>query len=85
MAKTPKNQSKLSPAALKRLASRIRQERRSQGLSQTELANLANVSLNFVSQLETGKITVRMDKVLQVMTTLGLELKIQYGQKGIRE
>ena len=71
--------------ALKTLGDRIRSERRSQGLSQTELANLAQVSLNFLSQLETGKPTVRIDKTLQVMSTLGLEFKVQHGKKGISE
>ncbi|NCN42500.1 helix-turn-helix transcriptional regulator [bacterium] len=70
-------------AALKALSTRIRDERKSQGLSQTELAHLAGVSLNFVSQLESEKSTVRIDKVLQVLGTLGLELHIRYGKKGI--
>lgn len=70
-------------AALKTLGSSIREERKSQGLSQTELANLAGVSLNFVSQLESAKPTVRIDKVLQVLSTLGMELHIRYGKKGI--
>lgn len=72
-------------AALKRLAVRIRKERKAQGLSQTELANLCGVSLNFLSQLEMGKVTVRMDKVLIVMSTLGLEFKLGYGKKGVSE
>ena len=66
------------------LAQRVREERKSSGLSQTELAHLAGVSLNFLSQLETGKSTLRMDKVLQVMTTLGLQFEIQYGPSGIK-
>ena len=69
--------------ALKTLSVRIRDERKSQGLTQTELASLADVSLNFVSQLESAKSTVQMDKVLQVLKTLGLELNIRYGKKGI--
>lgn len=71
--------------ALNRLAKRIRSERKSQGLTQTELANLASVSLNFLSQLEQGKPTARIDKVLQVVSTLGLELHLRYGKKGITE
>ncbi|MCB9024774.1 MAG: helix-turn-helix transcriptional regulator [Bdellovibrionaceae bacterium] len=67
------------------LSTRIRDERKSQGLSQTELADLAGVSLNFVSQLESAKSTVRIDKVLQVLSTLGLELHIRYGKMGISQ
>jgi HTH-type transcriptional regulator / antitoxin HipB len=74
---------KSNSSALKTLAVSIRNERKSQGLSQTELANLAGVSLNFVSQLESAKSTVRMDKVLQVLSTLGMELHVRYGKKGI--
>lgn len=69
--------------ALNILSARIREERKSQGLSQTELAHLAGVSLNFVSQLESEKSTVRIDKVLQVLSVLGLELQIRYGKAGI--
>lgn len=65
------------------MASRLKSERKSQGLSQSELADLAGVSLNFVSQLESGKSTVRLDKVLQVFKTLGLEFHIRYGKSGI--
>lgn len=73
-----------TPKAFKSLSERLREERKSQNLSQTQLAQLAQVSLNFLSQLETGKTTVQLDKVLQVMDTLGLEFKIQYGKNGIR-
>lgn len=76
---------KLDDIALKTLSTRIRDERKSQGLSQTELADLAGVSLNFLSQLESAKSTVRIDKVLQVLHTLGLELHIRYGKKGISQ
>lgn len=72
-------------ASIQRLGGRIRKERRDQGLSQTELAELAGVSLNFLSQLESGKSTVRMDKLLQVMGTLGLEFRVQYGKKEVTE
>lgn len=67
------------------LANKIQNERKAIRLSQTELAQLSGVSLNFLSQLESGKKTVRLDKVLQVLKTLGLELKVQYGKTGITE
>jgi len=71
--------------ALSNLGQKIKSERKSQELSQTELANLAGVSLNFISQLEAGKSTVQMNKVLQVIYTLGLQFKIEYGKKGITD
>lgn len=67
----------------KNLAAKVQEERKSQGLTQTELAKLSGVSLNFIYQLESAKATVRMDKVLQVLSTLGLELNIRYGKLGI--
>ncbi len=70
-------------SAFQTLALRIREERKSQQISQTELAQLAGVSLNFLSQLESGKQTVRLDKVLQVLSTLGLEFHLHYGKAGI--
>jgi y4mF family transcriptional regulator len=71
--------------AFETLSERLRTERKSQNLSQTQLAQLSQVSLNFLSQLESGKSTVQLDKVLQVMNTLGLEFKIQYGKNGINQ
>lgn len=83
MVRTKKSQTRRPPMKLEALAVKVREERKAQGLSQTELAQLAGVSLNFLSQLETGKATVRIDKVLQVMATLGLEFKLRYGKSGI--
>ena len=80
-----KRQSNGVSQAFRRLAARIRKERKSQGLSQGELAQLAGVSLNFLSQLESGKDTVQLNKVLQVLKTLGLEFHLRYGPKEISE
>ena len=74
---------KLIKSALNKLGQKIKTERKSQKLSQSELANLADVSLNFISQLESGKETVQMNKVLQVLHTLGLQFYIEYGKHGI--
>jgi len=71
-------------SSTRRLGERIRQERKSQNLSQTELAQLCGVSLNFLSQLELGKPTVRLNKVIDVMGILGLEFNVQYGKQGIK-
>lgn len=52
----------------------IRRARKQQGLSQTELAGLANVGITFVSQLENGKETAEIGKVITVLATLGIDL-----------
>ncbi len=67
------------------IAQCIRRERKEQKISQSELAHLAGVSLNFVSQLESGKPSVHLDKLLSVLTVLGLELTIAYGKGGVRD
>lgn len=52
----------------------IRAERKRQGLTQTELADLCGVSLSFVSNLENGKPTTELAKTLNVISTLGLDI-----------
>lgn len=54
----------------------VRARRRRLGLRQEELADLAGCSDRFVQALEGGKPTVRLDKVLDVLSVLGLELQI---------
>lgn len=54
----------------------IRCERKKQGLTQTKLAHYACVGLNFVSQLENGKETAEVGKVLRVLQTLGTDLEV---------
>lgn len=61
----------------------IRDERQTRGLTQQELGELAGTGLNFISQLERGKPTVRLDKLLSVLRVLGLELQITRGKKGV--
>jgi HTH-type transcriptional regulator / antitoxin HipB len=56
------------------LGTAVRQRRRELGLTQTELAGVANTTLRFVSELERGKETVRLDVVLRVLAALGLDL-----------
>ncbi|HQB83748.1 MAG TPA: helix-turn-helix domain-containing protein, partial [Candidatus Rifleibacterium sp.] len=51
---------------------------------QTQLADLAGVSLNYVSQLENGKPKTQLDKLLAVIDVLGLELTLTPGSSGFR-
>ena len=59
------------------IANAVREARRSQGISQTVLAQLSNVGLRFVCEIEHGKKSVRLDKLLSVLTTLGLSLRLE--------
>jgi HTH-type transcriptional regulator / antitoxin HipB len=54
----------------------VRSRRKSDGLTLVEAAGLCNVNYRFLSNLENGKPTVRLDKVLDVLSALGLELEI---------
>ncbi len=61
------------------LSSTVRARRQSLHLHQAELADLAGVSTRFVSALETGKASVQLDKVLAVLSALGLRFEIHRG------
>lgn len=61
----------------------VRQQRSSLGLTQTQLAAFAGCGIIFIHQLESGKATVRFDKLLGVLSALGLQMKIQLGKPAI--
>lgn len=61
----------------KEVGAAIRAERKSQHLTQTELADLCDVSLSFVSNLENGKDTAELGKTLKVISTVGLDVLIR--------
>ena len=61
----------------------VRNRRKSLGMSQEALAELADCGTLFVLQLERGKPTVRLDKLLSVLKVLNLELRIQDGAGGV--
>lgn len=58
------------------LTRQIRERRRSLGLTQDQLADLAGCSPRFIRELEGGKTTVRLDKVLDVAEVLGLDVTL---------
>jgi len=59
----------------KQLGELIRRRRRELGMTQTEVAEVANANLRFVSELERGKSTARLENVMRVLQTLGIELE----------
>lgn len=62
-----------SPADLGRA---VRHARAALGLTQDVLATAAGVGVRFVVELEAGKPTVQLDKVLAVLTALGTRLAV---------
>jgi HTH-type transcriptional regulator/antitoxin HipB len=53
----------------------IKQKRKDDGLTLEEAAAVCGVSYAFLSALENGKETVRLNKVLRVVKCLGVELE----------
>lgn len=64
------------------IATVLRNRRKGLGLTQAEAAALAGVSPRFVYDLENGKPTVALDKVIQLAEALGVELKPQVIKRG---
>ncbi|MCB0912399.1 MAG: helix-turn-helix domain-containing protein [Propionibacteriaceae bacterium] len=58
------------------LAEKCQQRRTDLRLTQTEAAELAGVSERFVRLVESGKLSVRLDKLTALLTVLGLELRL---------
>ena len=54
----------------------IRQARRAQGLTQGDLAMTANTAIRFISELENGKTTCQIGKVLKVISCLGIKIEL---------
>ena len=56
------------------LATEVRRRRVTLELRQSDLAELAGCSIRFVHALEHGKQSLQLDKLLDVLDVLGLEL-----------
>lgn len=54
----------------------VRSARKEQNLRQDELAGVSGVGLRFIVDLEAGKPTAQIGKVLQVLQTLGCSIDI---------
>ena len=59
------------------LGKAIRLRRKELRLTQGELAAVAGTSLRFVSEVERGKPTARLDGVLRLLAALGLSLDVR--------
>lgn len=67
--------------ATAQLGAAVRTRRRALRLKQAELCDLAGVGLAFLYELEHGKPTVRLDKVLAVLKVLGLAIELREGKQ----
>ena len=55
----------------------VSQTRKSQKISQTVLSQASNVGLRFVGDIERGKPTIQFDKLMAVLTSLGIAVKLE--------
>ena len=70
------NMSKVKLQTAAEIGALIRAKRKEQHVSQAVLAGLASVGTRFVSDLENGKGTIQIQKLLDVLNALGLGLYI---------
>lgn len=54
----------------------IKTTRKAQGVTQEQLAGVANTGIRFISDLENGKPTIQVTKLLNVLSALGLGMYI---------
>jgi y4mF family transcriptional regulator len=59
------------------IGQRIREERHRQGLTQEQLAMVANVATRSLHRIETGEAKVRFDVIVRILAALGLELDLR--------
>ena len=58
------------------LSALIKAKRKEQGLTQNDLALASNVGIRFIVDIEAGKETAQIGKVLKVCAMLGLKLGV---------
>lgn len=54
----------------------IKTTRKAQGVTQEQLAGVANTGIRFISDLENGKPTIQVNKLLNVLSALGVGMYI---------
>jgi y4mF family transcriptional regulator len=62
------------------LAEAVRAQRKALGLTQVQLADLAGCGPVLVYAIENAKTTVRLDKLVDVLSVLGLQVRVEPGK-----
>jgi y4mF family transcriptional regulator len=70
------NEARAMNEALVDLGRFVRERRKANGLTQSELALLAGVGRRFVSELENGKPSLQVDKVDTILRVFGMQLGV---------
>lgn len=63
--------------SMKDIGNLVKKTRKKQELTQVQLAQLSNVGVRFLSDLENGKPTCEVEKTLKVLSNLGIKLMVQ--------
>ena len=61
----------------KNIGTLIKQARKKLNLTQETLAQLSNVGTRFISDIENGKPTCEIEKVLKVASNLGIKIEME--------
>lgn len=72
-----------APELYAQMGRAIKARRQALNLSQTEAGELAGCGRLFVSWVEQGKPTLRLDKLIDLMHALGLQFALMTGAHGI--
>ena len=67
---------KIELSNIQQLADIVRSERKKQNVTQVQLSQLANVGVRFIRDLEDGKSSMHIDKVFNVLETLGVTIEL---------
>lgn len=60
------------------LSTFLKEQRKQNNLTQEELAVKSGVGLRLIREIEQGKVTMRMDKVNQILALFGAELTVNF-------
>lgn len=66
----------------KQIGTLVREARKNLGVTQRDLALTSGTGLRFIIELEKGKPTCQMGKVLIVLQTLGIQVELTPHKKG---
>ena len=67
----------MKAVSMTEIAEIVRRERKKQKATQVELSQLANVGIRFLRDVEDGKPSVHFDKLLRVLSTLGISVDVK--------
>ncbi|MCD2517979.1 helix-turn-helix domain-containing protein [Massilia sp. G4R7] len=73
----PEDWNEKSVRSMDELGKLVREVRKGQGMTQEDVSGLAGLGNRFIIDLERGKETIQMQKAIDVLGLLGLELIVR--------